>query len=280
MYKIGMFSKHGKVTIKTLHHYDEVGLLRPAYIDQETGYRYYTSEQLSQLHEIVALRQIGFSISEILKIIAGSNVDEILKQRKTELESEYQNITNKLFRLNYYISEKKEGKNMNYQVVIKEIPECIVFSKRQIIKNYGTLMHLVPSIGKQVMEANPGLKCAEPEYCFNIYHDGEYKEKDIDVEVCQAVVEAGVESDGIIFKKIPAVTVASVMHKGPYKDFGAAYAFIFKWIEQNGYIILDNVRESYIDGIWNKESEDEWLTEIQVPIDQNKKSAFYDKNHI
>ena len=133
-------------------------------------------------------------------------------------------------------------------------------------------MELVPSVGKKVAEANPALKCAEPEYCFNIYHDGEYKEKDIDVEVCQAVVEFGKETDGIIFKKIPGIRVASVMHKGPYRNFGAAYAFIFKWIEQNGHIVVDNVRESYIDGIWNKESEDEWLTEIQVPIAQNKKN--------
>lgn len=268
MYKIGIFSKHGKVTIKTLHYYDEVGLLRPAYIDKETSYRYYTSEQLFKLHKIVALRQIGFSIPEILDIINEHNIDEILEQRKNELESEYQIITNKLFRLKYYISEKKEGKIMNYQVVIKEIPECIVFSKRQIIESYDTLMKLVPDIGKEVIKANPTLKCAEPEYCFNIYHDNEYKEKDIDVEICEAVVEFGKETNGIIFKKIPAITAATVMHKGPYRNFGAAYAFIFKWIEQNNYIAIDSARESYIDGIWNKESEEDWLTEIQVPVMQ------------
>ena len=40
-------------------------------------------------------------------------------------------------------------------------------------------------------------------------------------------------------------------------------------IEENEYTAADNPRESYIDGIWNKESEDEWLTEIQVPIVRN-----------
>lgn len=40
----------------------------------------------------------------------------------------------------------------------------------------------------------------------------------------------------------------------------------FKWIEENGYQVLDNPRESYIDGIWNKESKDEWLTELQIPV--------------
>lgn len=105
-----------------------------------------------------------------------------------------------------------------------------------------------------------------PEYCFIIYHDGEYKEKDIDVEYCEAVDRMGVDTDDIKFKKIESVTAVSVMHKGPYSGLGKAYAYIFKWIEDNGYTVIDNPRESYIDGIWNKESEEDWLTELQVPI--------------
>ena len=56
------------------------------------------------------------------------------------------------------------------------------------------------------------------------------------------------------------------MHKGAYSKLGEAYAYIYKWIEESGHVAADNPRESYIDGIWNKESDDEWLTEIQVPI--------------
>jgi len=57
-----------------------------------------------------------------------------------------------------------------------------------------------------------------------------------------------------------------VMHKGAYSELPKAYAYACKWIEENGYTIADLPRENYIDGIWNKESEAEWLTEIQVPI--------------
>jgi effector-binding domain-containing protein len=105
-----------------------------------------------------------------------------------------------------------------------------------------------------------------PGYCFVVYLDAECREKDINVEYCEAVDRFGNEVEGIIFKKMPAVTVVSVMHKGSYRDLGRAYAFVFKWIEENGYTVTDSPRESYIDGIWNKESEDEWLSEIQVPV--------------
>ena len=41
---------------------------------------------------------------------------------------------------------------------------------------------------------------------------------------------------------------------------------LLKYIEDNGYEICGNIRESYIDGVWNKESEEEWLSEIQIPV--------------
>ena len=72
MYRIGMFSKINKVTVKTLRYYDEVGLLIPAYVDEENGYRYYTSNQLPIIHKIKALRQMGFTIDEITLILISS----------------------------------------------------------------------------------------------------------------------------------------------------------------------------------------------------------------
>ena len=61
MYQIGMFSKISKTTIKALRYYEEVGIFKPARIDNETGYRYYTTNQLMDIHKIVALRQMSFS---------------------------------------------------------------------------------------------------------------------------------------------------------------------------------------------------------------------------
>lgn len=63
-----------------------------------------------------------------------------------------------------------------------------------------------------------------------------------------------------------AVTVASILHKGKYTDLGAAYAYGIKWVEENGYQITGQLRESYIDGVWNTDNENDWLTEIQIPI--------------
>ena len=266
MYRIGLFSKMSKTTVKALRYYDEVGLLRPANIDVENGYRYYTTDQLVQLHEIVSLRQMGFAISKILAIMSGESVEEILAQRKVEILAGLKEASEQLSRINLYIEEQKEGQKMSYQAVVKDLPECIVYSKRMVIPSYDAYFTVIPQIGEDIKRANPNLKCLVPEYCFLIYHDGEYKEKDVDVEYCEAVTEFGIAAGDIVFKKMPSVNAVSVMHKGSYKSLGQAYAYLFKWIEENGYSVSDNPRESYIDGIWNKEREEDWLTELQVPV--------------
>ena len=86
MYRIGLFSKINKVTIKTLRYYDEVDLLKPAFVDEENSYRYYTSDQLPLLHKIIALRQVGFSIDEILAIHYGQDSVAIFERREQELK--------------------------------------------------------------------------------------------------------------------------------------------------------------------------------------------------
>ena len=88
------------------------------------------------------------------------------------------------------------------------------------------------------------------------------------MEICEAVTSRGNDGDGIVFKDIPAITAVSVLHRGAYEKLGDAYAYAMQWVEQNGYRIINNVRESYIDGIWNKDNADDWLTEIQVPVEK------------
>ena len=73
LYRIGVFSQMNHITVKTLRHYDEIGLLKPAYVDEDSGYRYYTSNQLLPLHKILALRDMGFSLEEIRQVCNGAS---------------------------------------------------------------------------------------------------------------------------------------------------------------------------------------------------------------
>src|SRR5215468_5206438 len=65
MFRIGEFSKLVQVPVPTLRYYDQVGLLKPIQVDRFTGYRYYSASQLPQLHRILALKGLGFSLEQI-----------------------------------------------------------------------------------------------------------------------------------------------------------------------------------------------------------------------
>jgi DNA-binding transcriptional MerR regulator len=65
MFRIGDFSILAQLSVKTLHHYDELGLLKPDWIDPETGYRYYGAGQFSRVTRIRALKELGLSLDEI-----------------------------------------------------------------------------------------------------------------------------------------------------------------------------------------------------------------------
>lgn len=259
-----MFSKLSRTTVKTIRFYDEVGLLKPSKVDEWTGYRYYKADQLFDLYKIVSLRQMGFSIPEIKDIISGRDVSEILSVRKNILENEHKKLSYQLSALKNFI---KGAVQMNQTPVIKEIPRCIVASHRTVIPNYDALYQVVPDIAQKMAKFNPKVKYAEPEYSFQINHDKEYKESDVDIEICRQVQTKGSDVEGLVFKEMPATKVVSLLHKGHYHTLGQAYANVIKWIEENGYKINGEIRQSHIKGHWNCEDSNEWLTELQVPVE-------------
>jgi DNA-binding transcriptional MerR regulator len=73
---IGRFSLLCRLTVKALRHYDELGLLKPATVDPQTGYRYYSVAQVVEANRIRQLREIEMPLDEIRAILRGNNTDE------------------------------------------------------------------------------------------------------------------------------------------------------------------------------------------------------------
>ncbi|MFR7591591.1 MAG: MerR family transcriptional regulator [Longibaculum sp.] len=268
LYKIGMFAQMNKITVKTLRHYDDIDLLKPYYIDENNGYRYYVSDQLPILHRILALKEIGFSLDEIKQVIQGTSEDKLLKKKKSELMLEVADLTKKIASIESYLSG--DDYQNEYHIIIKSLPEVIIASMRVRLHGYSQLFDKMPEMGMEMERL--GCECAIPEYCFTIYYDGEYRESDIDAQICEAVTQKKADSKKVQFSILPEVEMAAcVLHKGPYETLPKAYGAIINYIEECGYEIVGPQRESYIDGIWNKESPNDWLTEIQFPIQKIQK---------
>ena len=266
-YKIGMFAAMNHVTVKTLRFYEEQGLLEPAFIHPETGYRYYVLSQMAVIHQITALKMAGFTLEEIAGINSGADEEAVLMKKKSELLAKISELTRQIAMVDGYLSKMK--KDLSAPVLIKTIPETTVAAMKTRIESYDCLFDRMPEMGALMEEA--GCVCAIPEYCFTSYPEPGYKTEDILVEICESVVEAGKEIGDLHFKNLPEIRAACIYHKGSYSTFSESYEIVLKYIEENGYEIASEIRESYIDGVWNKDEEEEWLSEIQIPIKEKTK---------
>ncbi|MGM9857235.1 MAG: MerR family transcriptional regulator [Candidatus Limisoma sp.] len=266
--KIGEFSRLMQTTVKTLRHYEQIGLLLPDEVDEATGYRYYRMEQMQRLNAIKDLKSLGFSLDEIKDIYDDDTHTpslEILEAKIDDCRRQLRELEQRRLRLAVLADSRKQLLIME-KFSIQSLPEIIVASHREVVENYDAIGAMcVNVIGPEMQRL--GCKCPPPGYCFTIEHDKEYKPKDIDIEYCEQVEEAGKDSAIITFKRLPAVPTALCMkHVGPYDRFYQSYVELFKYAEEQGYQIAGAPRTCYIDGCWNQEDPEKWLSLIQLPV--------------
>jgi DNA-binding transcriptional MerR regulator len=267
-FKIGEFSKLCQVTVKTLRHYEAIGLVVPASIDQWTGYRYYDTSQLRRMSNILYLKSLGFSLDEIAEILEGElevPTVEMVRAKIAQSNHQVQRLQWRSAELAKLEEMLLKRENTMEKVFEKSLPARVFATHRQKVASYQELFNLMPNvIGPEMQRL--GCECPDPQYCFTVEHQPEYG-KEIDIEYFEAVKESGQDSDLITFKTLPQVPVAlCINHFGAYERMPQTFADLYSYAEVHGYKPTGLARFSYIDGIWNKETEDEWLTEIQLPV--------------
>lgn len=270
MIRIGDLSKLSRVPVKTLRYYDEMGLLKPVDVDPFTGYRLYEYSQLSALNRILALKDLGFSLEEIGRLLddglSAEQMRGMLKLRETEARQRVQEEAERLERIEARLKQIEQENGMSkYDVVIKQVEEVRTASVRGMVPTppeqgglWGELegylaMHRVRPTGA----------------CFTLYHDDEFKERDWDLEVCEPIDAEVTESRRVKVHTLPASTMACTVHNGPFTTIGEAYNAIGKWITDNGYRITGPCREVYLRPSKNgSQTDPETVTEIQFPVEK------------
>ena len=88
MYRIGEFSQITELPIKTIRYYDEIGILKPNFVDPFTKYRMYDLKNLEDCKKIILLKRFGFTLEEIKTMLNGSISEQILEDKQLELQEE------------------------------------------------------------------------------------------------------------------------------------------------------------------------------------------------
>lgn len=266
--KIGEFSRLMQVTVKTLRHYEKKRLLKPAIVDEWTGYRYYTYSQVNRLNHIRQMQKLGFSLEEIGELLEDGQDNPTLEQlglKITDTERQIKELTERLSRLVSWRDRLKENEQDTF--TIRSLPEIIVASHREIIPNYEALGQLCcEKIGPAMMAA--GCRCTLPGYCFTIDHNKEYDPVSVDVEYCEQVEDLLPDTSFLKFKRLPAVPKALCFkHIGPYDRFYESFVKAVQYLESMNMRISASPRFCYVDGIWNQPDPEKWVSIIEIPVE-------------
>ena len=268
MFKIGEFSKLTQVSIRMLRYYDETGLLKPAEIDKFTNYRLYSNEQISLLNKIIFLRDLGFNVSEIAIALNEWNdeiVANLLNNKQIEIEKAIEVEQNRILKIELAkrdIQQKKIA--LHYNVSIKTIPSYQVFSLRRVVKDY----YAEGSLWKEMSTFADENNIPISDNTFTIYHDTDYREQDVDIEICAPVSRLGKDMLGFTYRNTePVPIMACTMVYGFFENIAGAYHAFAKWLaEHTQYEMVGQSRQIVHRGPWNEEIPDRYLTELQIPL--------------
>ncbi len=268
MFKIGDFSRLSQVTVTALRYYDELGLLKPAHVDRFTGYRYYRAAQLPRLNRILALKDLGFALEQMPCFLDGQASPEqirgMLNLRRSELHQHISHEQARLARVEARLRQiEQEDMMPTYDVVLKRVEPMTVVGIRRVIPTYPHVAELFHELLGQMEMHN--LAMVGP--ALSIYYDGEYRERDVDVEAAVPVRVSGPVPAGVAIREVAGVeTMACLIHHGAYETIYQAYNALLAWIEENRYRVDGLDREIYVQGPEQGRSPDAYVTELQVPV--------------
>lgn len=273
MFKIGDFSKLSQVTVKALRYYDEIGLLKPTHVDQFTGYRHYSADQLPMLNRILTFKDLGFSLNEISRLIdddlSSAEIRGMLLMRQAEIQRHVSEERDKLTRVEMRLRQiEQEDKMSAYDVVIKQVDILKVASTRGVIPTYSDVGSLFGELYGYL--ASSRNKPIGPPLA--VYHDPEYREEHVDIEVAAPLEKEIPATKMVKVYDLPGAQMACTIHYGSYNTIGEAYNALMGWISENGYDVDGPCREVYIKGPDKSFDSDpsKFVTEVQCPVKKSE----------
>jgi len=251
-YQIGEFAELSGVSTKTLRYYDEIGILRPAAVDSRTRYRRYSTQQLKDLASILALRDLGLSLNEIRKVLAGTDTKAGQLALLLRLRQNAQQIIAKATQSLKCIEAALDldaGWRGAVSVVMKHRPAIRTASVRARVKTYdGILKFENELLAALPPESIGGLRGVLWHRCA----DSGVLEGEPFVEIKHFLPRRSFYD----LKDLPAATLACAYADTDNDSAELAYDAVRGWMGIRGFALAGPKREIYLDQ----------MLEIQFPL--------------
>lgn len=270
MYGIGTVARLAQVSVRTLRHYDEIGLLRPRRVNPQNGYRYYSAEQLHRLHRILVLRDLGLPLAEIAQLLAEDVTDEqlraILRLRRQQAHSRLELQEQQLARVEARLAHLEDRRMTKYEVTVKRLDPVRVAILGADLADHREIDGTAASLYPRLHAALGRHRVAFHGVSYAFYEDTEDEEHPLRMTVGLPVPdEMTIEEDGITTVVMPGIErAATTVVKGPPARFPDGFRAIQDWIARTGERPSCVEREVYLDCDGPRET---WVTELQKVLE-------------
>ena len=264
--RIGDFARLGNVSPRTLRFYGQAGLLRPAHVKPESGYRHYDPRQLAQLHQIQLFKEMGLSLGEIRALLAGrataAELREVFRERRSALLKRMQEDSGRLARIDARMRALEGHRNAaSPEVQLLQTRPAWVVSLREKIHRYEEAEAMFEEVERRVGPARVSGERAA------LWHSCANEGPAIDCEVLRFLKQPASLRGNLRTFQLPAATVASVVHFGGDQTIQESYRTLAAWLASSEFRLCGPKREIYwVEAVRGAESEA--LTEIQFPVVQ------------
>lgn len=259
---IGRFSNACRLSVKALRHYDDVDLLKPAFIDPDTGYRYYDTRQARDAVLIAMLRSLEIPLATIRSLLHADS--ESLRRL---LETERNRIASKVAKQQQVLQSieriAREGDLMPYNIGIRTEPDyrlatmqCETTAENMVDESSELMYRLFDELAKS------GAEQRDPCMCINASPD---KKGAITVHACVGIDCEATYGESIEILEVAGGPVAWLTHLGAYEELGIAYHALSAWAQERGHEQRDALREIYLNDPADTPTES-LRTEVLLPI--------------
>jgi effector-binding domain-containing protein len=268
---IGRFARLTGLTVRAVRHYGELGLLEPAYVAEDTGYRYYALGQLADAEAIKRLRSLELGLEDIRAILAADDPEftrECLILHRRRMERLAASTSRIVVRLDRLIDGKETlvptPTETLHEPEVKEYPHQPVLSIRErapldelkvrIPAAYAEIGVYLQELGEQIV-APPMLVCPFAD-----------EEGLVPIESAGPTARPLPGRGRIESRILPGCTGVSLIHKGPYEELCRSYQVLEERFREHELELVGDPREIYLTDPQEVPDPADYVTEIVWPI--------------
>ncbi len=267
MLKIGEFARLSQVSIKTLRHYDALGVLRPSRIDPESGYRLYEIGQLVDVVRILALKDCGFSLEEIARLLCTYDVKTVETLLHQRVATQHQVVVEEQARLQRMIARARQLASADsvplYDVALKQTEPLTLVGLRQCVATTREIGPFAQMVVRQCEQQ--GLVSVGP--LVHLYFDESQLDEGLDLFIGMSVAALPTAMVDLHCERLAGgEQVACVIYRGDYATISNAYGALDRWLSTSSYHLAGPCREIYHRSPLHTEDPTTYITEIQYPL--------------